>query len=203
MRALPALLLSCLLVAGCQQQAAQPSIKQQEAARQAEVDKLKGEERLFVPSVAIGAANQFGYHNQPLAQAKQGAGYVSTGLSPMISSSFAKAPNQTSFTATAAKPDTLDTLEFTLSITDPENAATAKKRFRDILDQFLALATLAMRDDVKTFVTDEAPASKSYPGIEMRAERSEIAGTPRARKLTVTFTRSEAAASGTSKPQGT
>jgi len=201
------LLASSLLVAGCgvlPGSKKEQSITEKDAARAAELAKLEGWSKLFdAPDRTIPIANQFGYHAPEYKATGGTPAFASTGTDAKISNSFAKAPNTTGFAASGASANQLDTLRFSLSITDPEAAGVAKKRFRDILTQFLAQFKLDLGDDVKTFVTQEVPASKNFGGATMTAEKQAIEGAADgSRRLIVTFTRTGASAPANSKTQG-
>ncbi|MFZ5747986.1 MAG: hypothetical protein ACOY45_10095 [Pseudomonadota bacterium] len=195
--------LAGLLLAGCGAAKREPSITEKDAARAAELAKHQGWDKLFVGTQqTIAIANQFGYRNGEYAAAKDGSGFASTGATPAISSSYAKAPNTTGFTATGASADRLDRLVFTLDITDPDNAVTAKKRFRDILDQFLGQFGIDVKADTTKLVTDEVEGSRTYPGATLTVAKQEVKGAPpRSRRLVVTFERTGGTAPANSEPE--
>jgi len=200
MRAAPALLVLGLLAA-CSPSG--QSVQKQEATRAAELDKLKGWDRAFEPDAAVAAANQFGYHNAPYAAAKTGTGFASTGTSPMISGSAAASPSQTNFLASGAAADKIDRLAFTLSLTDPQTAEHAKKRFADIVDGFLFQFKLDAKKDVTAFLADEKPLDATYQGATFSAVAIPTPGGAKdTRRLTVTFTRTGANAPANSQTQG-
>jgi hypothetical protein len=200
MRAAPALLTLGLLAA-CSPSG--QAVQKQETARAAELDKLKGWDRAFEPDAAIAAANQFGYRNDAYAAAKAGPGFVSTGTSPMIAGSTAASPNQTNFVASGAAADKIDRMAFTLSITDPQTADHAKKRFTDIVNGFLFQFKLDAKKDVSAFLADEKPLDATYQGATFSAAATPTPGGAKdTRRLTVTFTRTGASAPVNSQTQG-
>jgi len=201
------LLASSLLLAGCGVLPGgkkEQSITEKDTARAVEVAKLDGWNKLFdAPDRTIPIVNQFGYRAPDYKATGGMPAFATTGIDSTISDSLAKAPNKTGFEASGASAKQLDTLRFSLAITDPEAAGVAKKRFGDILTQFLTQFKLGADDEVKAFVTEEAPASKNFGGATMTAEKQAIEGAAEgSRRLIVTFTRTGASAPANSKTQG-
>jgi hypothetical protein len=197
--AAPLLLTACLLAAGCNRTPAQQTIKQKEEARTAEVAKVNGWDKLWsAPDVAIGAANQFGFHAPAYAAA--GHSWRSAGGPVMIAGSMSKTPNHVGFVAEGPDANQIDTLTFDLALTDTASAADARKRFAKLIRDFLFQAGIE--------------ADALVPAIEQGTPaRGELAGTPYSIEnlnsvddsedhLAVTFIRSGAQGPVTSKPQG-
>jgi hypothetical protein len=125
------------LLAGCGGAASEQgaALQKREQARAAELGQVRGWERAFQPDVAIGAANQFGFHAPAYAPAKQG--FASIGTPVTITDTAADKPNRVAFDASGATAERVDTLAFRLAITDPASAELARKRTADIVRDFL------------------------------------------------------------------
>ena len=136
MRALP-LLLATAALAGCNQQPAeQPTLAQNEAAARDAAAELKGADRMFgFPTETIGRLNQYGYRIGTYVAA--GEGFAAKGADITLSQSDAKNPNTGTVTVTGPDAEAIDTIAFTLALTDDANAETAKKRLTDIVRAFL------------------------------------------------------------------
>ncbi|WP_343752351.1 hypothetical protein [Sphingomonas japonica] len=169
-----------------------------EADRAAAVADLKGWDRLFgVPEEAVGHANQFGFRAGDYAQ--DGSSWLTTGSPVTVSQSDATMPNTATFEGAGISANALDRIVFTLAITDPANADTAKTRFADIVRQFLS--QYAIKDGG---ALDAIAAEESADGV-IDAVPVSIAVAPgdgENRTITVTFTRPAASTPGNPQAQG-
>ncbi len=171
------------MLAGCNTQPAAPTIAEQEATLRNETADLKGWDRVFnAPAETIARLNQFGYRLG--AYEKAATGFAATGTEITLSQSDARNPNRGTVDVTGASAAAIDSIVFSLPITDDGGAATAKKRQTDIVRTFL------FHFDLKDEGALDAIASeKDADGM--------IDGTPVAvavtsetpRRITVTFTR--------------
>jgi hypothetical protein len=195
--ALP-LLTACLL-AGCNGTPAQPTIKEKETARAAEMAKLKGWDRFFgAPDATIGAANQFGFHAP--AYAASGHVWRSTGGPTTIAGSEAKVPNRVWFTAEGPGATQVDTIRFDLGVGDPKTAKDAGKRFAKLVRDFLFQAGIEA-DALVPAIEQGVPARGDLQGAPYSIEKSERDDADGTHHVTVTFTRTGATAP-TSPTQG-
>ena len=195
-----ALIATALLLAGCGEQP--PSVLDTEAAQAKAVKALRGWDRVFAaPRDAVGAANQFGFAAAAYAASGTTPAYRASGKPVMMSSSYAKAPNSATFTLTGAKADMADRAQFTLTITDPADIATARKRFGQLVGDWLARFDIKDRDGVTQAIatgsdvdglTDGAPASVDFTPV----------GSAMPTRIDVTFTRPEGSTPDTSKTRG-
>ncbi|WP_315761148.1 hypothetical protein [Sphingomonas sp. Y38-1Y] len=175
-------LLPVVLLAACGESG--PTVLENEARQAQTAATMQGWDRAFgAPKEAIGRANQFGFRAGDYAA--DGATFLSKGNPITLSQSAAKTPNTGTFEAAGADADHIDRLVFTLSITDPANADTAKQRFVDVLKGFMGQYALA--DD-----------KALQPILDERASDDRIAGAPASiavdkagenRTITVTFNR--------------
>ncbi|MCR5869742.1 MULTISPECIES: hypothetical protein [unclassified Sphingomonas] len=184
------LLAATVALAGCNQQPAeQPTLAQNEAAAREAAADLKGWDRVFgYPTETIGRLNQYGYRIGAYAAA--GTGFAAKGTDITLSQSGAKTPNKGNVSVTGPDAAAIDSIAFSLALTDDANAETAKKRLTDIVRAFLFQYGI---DDKKAL---DAIASET-------ATEGKIGDTPfaialtkgdAARTLTVTFRRPSATA---------
>ncbi len=189
MRAALLLLCATAALAGCNQQPAEPTLAQNEAAAREAAADLKGWDRMFgFPTETIGRLNQYGYRIGGYAAA--GDGFAAKGADITLSQSDAKTPNTGTVAVTGPTVEAIDSIAFTLSLTDDANAETAKKRLTDIIRAFLfqygikdggALDAIAKEADADGKIGD-APVAIA------------LAKGDAARTLTVTFRRPSATA---------
>lgn len=184
------LLAATVALAGCNQQPAeQPTLAQNEAAAREAAADLKGWDRVFgFPTETIGRINQYGYRIDGYAAA--GTGFAAKGADITLSQSDAKTPNTGTVAVTGPDANTIDSIAFTLSLTDDANAETAKKRLTDIVRAFLFQYRI---DDQKAL--DAIAKEQAFDGtIGTTPTVVAIAKTGTARTLTVTFRRPSATA---------
>lgn len=135
MRAAP-LLLAAIVLAGCNSQPAEPTLAENEAMQRNAAAALKGWDRVFgFPAETVGRLNQFGFRLGAYEAAN--GGHAAKGSRVTLSQSDATSPNTGTVELTGANAEAVDRVVFTLALTDPENAATARKRFVDIVRGFL------------------------------------------------------------------
>jgi hypothetical protein len=193
------LLTAGLLAAGCTPAPAEKSIKEKEAARAAEVARLKGWDKLFAaPDATIGAANQFGFRATPYAAS--GHVWRSTGGPVMIAGSFAKQPNRVTFAAEGPSATQVDTIRFDLGVSDPKTAKDAGKRFAQIVRDFLFQAGIE-GDALLPALEQGVPARGTLAGTPYTIELPPTVEGGEGHQI-VTFTRTGATAPANSKPQG-
>ncbi len=197
MRAAFLLFPAIAMLAGCNAQPAAPTIAEQEAALRNEAADLKGWDRVFnAPSETIARLNQFGYRLGTYQKAA--IGFAAKGTEITLSQSDAKSPNRGTVDVTGAKAAAIDSIVFSLPITDDGDAATAKKRLTDIVRTFLF--HFGLKDEG---ALDAIAKEQSTDGL--------IDGTPVAvavlsetpRRITVTITRPTAPASADTAVQNT
>jgi len=186
MRAGAALFAASLALAGC---GGAPSkngaaLQKQEQARAADLARVDGWERAFQPDVAIGAANQFGFHAPAYGPAKDG--FLSIGTPVTVTDTAAKKPNSVGFAAKGKAAERIDTLAFDLAQTDAASAALARKRFADIVRDFLFQSKIDARPIYDKITSGEA-AKGQLAGIDYAIEKADD-------RLTVTFHRTGASA---------
>jgi hypothetical protein len=203
--AAPILLTACLLATGCTPApsgptpAQQKSIKDRETSRQAEVDSLKGWNRLFgAPDAAIGAANQFGF--RPTPYASTGDSWQSTGGPVMIAGSEAEKPNTVSFAAEGPDAATVDTIRFDLATNDPQSAPDARKRMATMVRDYLFRAGIKA-DAMMPAIEQGKPARGSLGATPYSIEMLH-AFDGSSEHLVVTFVRSGASALTNRQTQG-
>ncbi|MCA1200046.1 hypothetical protein K9B35_18935 [Sphingomonas sp. R647] len=190
MRAAILLLCATAALAGCNQQPAeQPTLAQNEAAAREAAADLKGWDRMFgFPTETIGRLNQYGYRIGGYAAA--GDGFAAKGVDITLSQSDAKTPNTGTVAVTGPTVEAIDSVAFTLSLTDDANAETAKKRLTDIVRAFLF--QYGIKDDgALDAIAKEADADGKIGDAPVAIA---LAKGDAARTLTVTFRRPSATA---------
>jgi hypothetical protein len=176
-------------LAGCNAQPPEPTLVENEAAAREAAEDLKGFSRVFgFPTETIGRLNQYGYRIGNYAAS--GAAFAAKGSDITLSQSDAKAPNTGSVLLTGPDANAIDTIAFTLSITDDANAETAKKRLTDIVRAFLFQYGI---DDKKAL--DAIAEERAFDDtIDDAPVAIALAKTDADRTLTVTFRRPSATA---------
>lgn len=184
------LLTATVALAGCNQQPAeQPTLAQNEAAAREAAADLKGADRMFgFPTETIGRLNQYGYRVGTYAEA--GDGFAAKGVDITLSQSDAKTPNTGTVAITGPDAQAIDTIAFSLALTDAANADTAKKRLTDIIRAFLFQYGLKDDGALETIATEQATGGT----IGTAPFAVEVAKGDAARTLTVTFRRPSATA---------
>lgn len=184
------LLTATVALAGCNQQPAeQPTLAQNEAAAREAAADLKGADRMFgFPTETIGRLNQYGYRIGSYAAA--GDGFAAKGAAITLSQSDAKSPNTGTVAVAGPDAQAIDTIAFSLALTDPANADTAKKRLTDIVRAFLFQYGLKDDGALETVATEQATGGT----IGTAPFAVEVAKGDAARTLTVTFRRPSATA---------
>ncbi|WP_380787999.1 hypothetical protein [Sphingomonas sp. R86521] len=180
-------------LAGCGKPA--PSVREQEAAQVASVRTLSGWDRLFAsPPETIGAINQAGFALG--AYAAKGDGYAASGQPRMYSNSNAKAPN-TVAVALKGTEAAIDTVTYALSLSDPDDATTARMRLAQTVGEFLG------RFKIKA---DPALLRAIRLGTPLDQPPAHVALVPASKdapaRIDVTFTRSPATSPANNKTQG-
>ncbi len=186
MRTGAALLIASLALAGC---GGAPSkngaaLQKHEQARATELGQVRGWERAFQPDIAIGAANQFGFHAPAYGPAK--GGFVSIGTPVTVTDTAAKKPNSVGFAAKGKAAERIDILAFDLAQNDLASAELARKRFADIVRDFLFQSKIDARPIYDKIASGEA-AKGQLAGIDYAIEKADD-------RLTVTFHRTGASA---------
>jgi len=183
-----------VMLAGCGKPA--PSVREQEAAQTASVATLSGWDRLFAaPQETVGAINQAGFALGEYA-AKDG-GFTATGQPRMFSNSNAAKPNTTLVTVTGKTAAAIDTVAYTLTLTDPFDATTARMRLAQTVGEFLGRFKIKASPDLLRAIRlgqplDAAPAKVAIvPATDTTPAR-----------VDVTFTRSPATSPANNKTQG-
>lgn len=181
-----ALLLAPLALAGCGGTPAQDgaALQKQEQGRAGDLANTRGWERAFQPDVAIGAANQFGFHAPAYGPARQG--FASIGTPVMVTDTAAKKPNAVGFAATGKAAGRIDTFAFDLALTDAPSAELARKRFANIVRDFLFQSKIDAKPIYDKIARGEAGKGQ-LDGIDYAIEKA-------ADRLTVTFHRTGASA---------
>lgn len=192
--------LSACGMSGGEQEA---TVHEREAARANEIAAMDAWDRIFdAPDQTIGFVNQYGYRAAPYGPAEDGSGFAATGAEIPISDTFAAKPNSTTFRASGSTADAIETLVFTLTITDLDDAATAKKRFGDILVGFFSQYGIDLEAEIRQGVTEEASAATEAPGAALQFDKQEIAGAAEgSRRLIVTITRTGGTAPATQETE--
>lgn len=175
------------------------SCGRQQPTERAEANKaLTGSSRLFgVPGELVGHANQFGFRATPYAP--DGGSFLSIGGPITLSQSDAAAPNTGRFEAAGTTVGQLDRVAFTLAITDPANADTAKQRFADVVRGVLFHYGIEDAAGVAAIVAEQA-GDRSVAGIP--ASLAVTPGEGDTRTIIVTFTRPAASTPGNQQAQG-
>ncbi|HWK34731.1 hypothetical protein [Sphingomonas sp.] len=182
------LLIGSATLGACKPAPVTESVLANEAAEQKAAAALTGWDRLFnAPRTTIPAVNQYGFQAGDYAGLPGGA--ESKGRSITISSSLAKAPNHADFAATGRDAAAIDTLAFAASITDPDNAATAKTRFGTLIRDFLFSAKADGAETIQQAIDAEQDAQGTLPGAAWTLKVQPIDGAANNRVITVTFTR--------------
>lgn len=205
-RAALAALAGAALLAGCNQPAAapaQPSLQEQETARQAELVNVKGWDLMFgAPDQTVARFNQFGFRAEP---------YGSTGATPsfgvksspiMLSGTDRPQPNQASLSATGAAAGKIDSIGFTLDIADANTAPDARKRFAAMVGEFVGLYRLDAAA-LRAAILDERPGAIEVSGLPVTLVVAPYgAAGEQKRHLNVTINRTGASAPANSQTQG-
>ncbi|UZK68222.1 hypothetical protein OKW76_09055 [Sphingomonas sp. S1-29] len=178
-------LLCAAVLAGCNSQPPEPTVLENEAQIAATAATMRGWDRVFnVPTETIGRANQFGFRAP--AYAADGPTFLSEGAPITLSQSDADKPNTGTFEAAGTTAQAIERVAFTLRITDPANADTAKQRFTDMIKAFLSQYDL-QDDEALAAIASETASDATVAG-----QPSSIAvakGDGDTRTITVTFTR--------------
>ncbi|WP_448660248.1 hypothetical protein ACPVPU_06995 [Sphingomonas sp. CJ99] len=175
-RAVALSLFGVLALSACEPQ---PTVLENEAAVANDVAAMAGPDRLFAaPQAAIGAARQFGF--QPTDYAAKDGGFTSTGTA-VISDPAAASPNRVDFAATGPSGDAIDTIRFTLLLTDTANADAARQRTAALVRDYLGQFDLA--DDA---VFDAVAGGQEARGTISGAAAFTVA--PTGETITVTLT---------------
>lgn len=184
-----ALLPLVLALAACGGESGE-SLQAKEKARAEELAKLQGWDRAFHPDAVIAAANQFGF--RLISYSAVPGGYRAVGEPANVSTSPDGVTNQAMFTATGATKEKVDALSFELVLQHPGTAADARKRFADLVRDFL----FQSRIDAKP-IHDAIAAGEEGTGM-IQGTPYTIATTPAdangVSRLTVTFNRTGASA---------
>lgn len=183
MRTAALLLLAATILAGCN---AQPGGSNTAVPEEAVVKKAGSLAGAFTdPAATIVKLNQFGYR---LGEYRNGANGFSAGGEPVfLSQSDAKNPNRGTVEVAGKEGKAIDTITFTLAVTDEVNAKTAEKRFADNVRSFLF--QFGVTPDDKLFGHESASGSVEGATVTSRDDRSQ-----KPRRITVTFQRSPATA---------
>jgi hypothetical protein len=187
-----ALLLPALaLLAACGGQPTGEAVQKEEADRAAAVEKMQGFDKAFdSPETAVAAANQFGFRVDGYKQA--GLRWQAAGQPIFVAETVAKNPNRAIFFASGAGQAKLDTMRFTLEVTDPVDAKRAKMRFAKIVGDTLWQFRIEQPADVTAAITDETALKKSFAGALASVAIDPISAGEKTRRITVTFTRPDA-----------
>jgi hypothetical protein len=187
-------LMASMALAGCGKPA--PSVREQEAAQTASVATLSGWDRLFgAPQETIGAINQAGFALGEYA-AKDG-GFTATGQPRMFSNSNAAKPNTTSVAVTGKTAAAIDTVAYTLTLTDPVDATTARMRLAQTVGEFLGRFKIKASPDLLRAIRLGQPLDASPAKVALVPSNN---GAPQ--RINVTFTRSPATNPANNKTQG-
>ncbi|MEG3164877.1 DUF6030 family protein [Sphingomonas sp. PB2P19] len=184
------------LLAGCGKPA--PTVRETEATKVAAVSTLTGWDRVFAsPQEVIGAINQAGLGiDMPAA-----ADYALSGHERMISNSSAAVPNTINATVKGAEPARIDTITYSLSLTDPVDAKTARRRFAQTIGDFLTRFKLPGFAALLDAARDGQPFAQTVAGAPASVVVVPPAnGAPE--RIDVTFTRPAAISPGNTKTQG-
>jgi hypothetical protein len=185
MRAAAAFILVSLALAGCGGASSDGvALQKQEQTRAADLAKVNGWDRAFQPDVAVGAANQFGFHAPAYGPAENG--FASVGTPVMVTDTAAKKPNSVAFDATGKAAERVDALRFQLALTDAPSAGLARTRFADIVRDFLFQSKIDAKSVHDKLAKGEAGKGQ-LAGIDYAIEKA-------ADRLTVTFHRTGASA---------
>ncbi|HTG38676.1 hypothetical protein [Sphingomonas sp.] len=177
-------LLGAALLSACGGESG-PTVLENEAREAQTAATMAGWDRAFsTPRETIGRVNQFGFHAGDYAA--DGDTFLTRGDPITMSQSDAKAPNKAMFEAAGPTANRFERMVFTLAITDPANADTAKQRFADMLRAFLSQYEL---EDEGAFdaVIDETDADGPVAGTPASIAVDQREGDQRT--ITVTFTR--------------
>ncbi|MCH4891802.1 hypothetical protein GO308_01600 [Sphingomonas sp. SFZ2018-12] len=198
MRPALAILLVATVLGGCNSQPAEPTVREQEAELVNSTADLKQWDRVFgVPSDTVAALNQFGFRLADYGQAGEGA--ATRGEPIILSQSDRPAPNEGTVEVSGATTARIDRIDFTLALTDPDYADTAKGRFAKVIGDFLFQFDLEPGDALAA-VAGEADAETRIAGTPVRIDTTE--GEDGVRRITVTFTRPDAKAPDNQPDQG-
>ncbi|TKD51174.1 hypothetical protein [Sphingomonas baiyangensis] len=175
-----------LALAGCERTPPEPTVLENEAAQAATAATMRGWDRAFnMPAEAVAFANQFGFRAPTYAADGDGS-FLSQGNPITLSQSDAENPNTGAFEVAGSRADVAERFVFTLAITDPANAATAKQRFADVITGFLSQYEIE-DDGALGAVTNEQDADGMLAGTPMSV--AVAPGDDDSRTITVTFSR--------------
>ena len=187
-------LVASMALAGCGKPA--PSVREQEAAQTASVATLSGWDRLFgAPQETVGAINQAGFALGDYA-ANDG-GFTATGQPRMFSNSNAAKPNTTSVAVTGKTAAAIDTVAYTLTLTDPVDATTARMRLAQTVGEFLGRFKIKASPDLLRAIRLGQPLDAAPITVALVPSTN---GAPQ--RIDVTFTRSPATNPANNKTQG-
>jgi hypothetical protein len=183
------LLATGIALAGCGERVTGEQRQQQEQVRAAQLGKLSGWVRAFQPDVAVGAANQFGFHAPAYAAAD--GGFASKGGPVTIANSFAKRPNAIAFAATGKAADKVDTIAFDLALTDKAGEKDALTRTATLVRDYLFQSKIDAKP-IHDAIASGAPGQGQLAGADYAIERADG-------HLVVTFSRTGASAPANSQ----
>ncbi|WP_343520806.1 DUF6030 family protein [Sphingomonas sp.] len=182
-----ALLPALALLAACGGQTGE-QVQAEEAKRAEVVANLKGIERAFdSPETAVAAANQFGFRIDGYRQS--GLRWQAAGEPIFVADTQAKAPNRARFVAMGPDQSKIDTMRFTLDVTDPADAARAKTRFAKMIDEVLWQFRAQKPEALGKAIAAEQPFEKTLDGATAAVSVAPIPQGDKTRRITVTFTR--------------
>jgi hypothetical protein len=192
--ALTSLFVGTALLVSCGKPA--PTVREQEAAQARSVASLSGWDRLFAaPQETIGAINQAGFALGGYAAKDEG--FIATGQPRMFSNSNAKAPNTTSVVVAGKSAESIDTVTYALSLTDPVDATTARMRLAQTVGEFLGRFKIKASPDLLRAIRLGQPLAAAPATVAIVPATNT---TPA--RVDVTFTRSPATSPANNKTQG-
>ncbi|WNO53355.1 hypothetical protein [Stakelama saccharophila] len=201
MRVRALLLTGCLALGACNA-TSDTSVREREAERAQQIEALTGWDRVFgAPEEALKWSRQYGFATRDYQPTGARPAYRAAGKAITLSSTAAEMPNKATFVATGRTADALEQIVFTLKLTDPDNAATAEKRFADLIRQYLAKFDIEDDGALLDAITQETSTGGTIEGAPVTVERSDATEAMPA-AITVTFTRPAATSADNSKPQG-
>jgi hypothetical protein len=184
-------LLTALALAGCGGGDEPNTVREKEAAQVAVARTMTGWDRVFAsPVELVGSINQAGFGLPDYAASKTARGYRSEGRERLMSRSYAPTPNMGNAALTGPRPDRVERIAFSLTLADPEDAATARDRMAQLISETLTRAGIAggerLVDAVRTGTSGQ---------FDVSGQRGDVLFVPG--RMDVTFYRPAAIAAAT------
>lgn len=199
-RAAALLLLPALALAGCHKAPHKPTNEEMGVTNATTIVPTGWASVFGEPKAAIDAFGRVGLRPGSWQQTGPES-YGSTSLPTLMSYTGAEHPNSSLFLLRGDASQVTSVI-YRLDLTDPKNEEFAKEQFHQQLHLTLQKVGLPGEDAVSPAIDTEKPANGTIDGANYSVGTETLTGAAKGRRITITFTRPQAEAPGTRKPQG-